>query len=88
MHIQRMFTILRVVECLIANVHNLAKQLIDIACVAHRTGGSDAAAFASGQQFTFMVLIPVLAVSVLVSLLGRQKKPETDESKAKVVSTR
>jgi hypothetical protein len=30
--------ILRVVECLIANVHNLTEQLIDVACVAHRAG--------------------------------------------------
>ena len=42
----------------------------------HESRGLDTGpeAFASGQQFTFAVLIPIMALSVLVSLLGRPKR--------------
>jgi EmrB/QacA subfamily drug resistance transporter len=52
----------------------------------HESRGLDtgAAAFARGQQFTFAMLIPVMALSILVSLLGRPKKmaPETPVAEA------
>jgi nitrate/nitrite transporter NarK len=51
---------------------------VTVALHESRASGADAAAFVHGQQFTFAVLIPIVAVSAALSLLGRSR-PEQQE---------
>jgi MFS family permease len=46
---------------------------VTVALHESHAADSSAEAFASGQQYTFMVLIPLMIVSVAASLLGRPK---------------
>ncbi len=46
---------------------------VTVALHESHASGSGAAAFVHGQQFTFAVLIPIVAVSAALSLLGRSR---------------
>jgi MFS family permease len=45
---------------------------------AHSTSSTDAVAFADAQAFTFTALLPLLLLSVFVSLLARSPRPEKE----------
>jgi EmrB/QacA subfamily drug resistance transporter len=51
---------------------------ITVAISESRGSSNDPAAFTEAQGFTFMLLLPLLAASIVVSLMGRSK-PKTDE---------
>jgi MFS family permease len=55
---------------------------ITVALNESRSAGTDAASFTEGQQFTFMLLLPLLAASVVVSLLVKSRRPAAEESAA------
>ena len=50
---------------------------VTVALHETHAANSSAAEFARGQQFTFMVLIPLMMISVAVSLLGRPRTAAT-----------
>jgi MFS family permease len=60
---------------------------VTVALHESRDSGAGAAAFVHGQQFTFAVLIPVVAVSAMLSLLGRSRPRLEDHAEAVSVST-
>jgi MFS family permease len=60
---------------------------VTVALHESRDSGAGAAAFVHGQQFTFAVLIPVVAVSAMLSLLGRSRPRPEDHAEAITVST-
>jgi hypothetical protein len=51
---------------------------IAVAANETRASGDDAASFVEGQRFTFTALLPLLALSVIVSFLGRAKRRKPD----------
>jgi MFS family permease len=69
-------------SALLSSVGSLAGTLgatIMVAMTEVRSTANDPASFVEGQQFTFTALLPLLLVSVFISLLGRSK-PRTDYS--------
>jgi MFS family permease len=49
---------------------------ITVAISESRASSNDPVAFTEAQSFTFMVLLPLLAASVVVSLIGRRPKKD------------
>ena len=55
---------------------------VTVALHESRDSGAGAAAFVHGQQFTFAVLIPIVAVSAALSLLGRSRPDQQEQRPA------
>jgi MFS family permease len=51
---------------------------ITVAITESRASSNNPAAFTEAQSFTFMLLLPLLAASVIVSLLGRSPRKKDD----------